>query len=154
MTKKTILLIVITAVLACTAFFIFYNSLLSGTVSNQKSGVIVELIRPIIDPDGRMATYEIQYIVRKTAHFSEFLLLGASLTAVALILSKKIFSPWLFMPMFFTLATAVADEYVQSFTGRSSLVSDIVIDFSGGFCGIVLTVAVFAVIRLIKRKRV
>ena len=153
MTKKIIYITAIFLVLASTAIFIFSNSMLSGEDSNQKSGVIVELIRPIIDPDGRMATYEIQYIVRKTAHFMEFFVFGASLTAISFLIGKKIFTPWIFMPMFLTLAAAVADEYVQSFTGRTSLVSDIVIDFSGGISGIVLAVIIYAIIRAVKNRK-
>lgn len=153
MTKKIIYITAIFLILASTAIFIFSNSMLSGEDSNQKNGVIVELIRPIIDPDGRMATYEIQYIVRKTAHFMEFFVFGASLTAISFLIGKKIFTPWIFMPMFLTLAAAVADEYVQSFTGRTSLVSDIVIDFSGGMSGIVLAVVIYAIIMTINKKK-
>lgn len=153
MIKKVIILSAIILILASTAIFIFSNSMLSGEDSNQKSGVIVDLIRPIIDPDGEMATYEIQYIVRKTAHFTEFFVLGASLTVIAYIIGNKIFTPWIFMPLFLTLAAAVADEYVQSFTGRTSLVSDIVIDFSGGFSGIVLAMIVLGIIKALKAKK-
>lgn len=153
MTKKIIYITAIFLILASTAIFIFSNSMLSGEDSNQKSGVIVELIRPIIDPDGRMATYEIQYIVRKTAHFMEFFVFGASLTAISFLIGKKIFTPWIFMPMFLTLAAAVADEYVQSFTGRTSLVSDIVIDFSGGISGILIAVVIYALIMAINKKK-
>lgn len=153
MLKKILLSSAIVLILASTVIFIFSNSMLSGEDSNQKSGVIVELIRPIIDPDGNMATYEIQYIVRKTAHFMEFFVLGASLTVISFIVSNKIFSPWIFMPMFFTLAGAVADEYVQSFTGRTSLVSDIVIDFSGGMCGIIVTTIIFSIICIAKKHK-
>ena len=126
--------------------------MLSGIDSNKKSGVIVDLIRPVIDPDGNMATYEIQYIVRKTAHFLEFFILGASLTVISFIIGKKILSPWIFMPMFFTLAAAVADEFVQSFTGRTSLVSDIVIDFSGGFSGILLITIIYTITYIVKKE--
>ena len=126
--------------------------MLSGIDSNKKSGVIVDLIRPIIDPDGNMATYEIQYIVRKTAHFLEFFILGASLTVISFIIEKKFLSPWIFMPMFFTLAAAVADEFVQSFTGRTSLVSDIVIDFSGGFSGILLITIIYTITNIEKKE--
>jgi len=153
MVKKILYITTVFLVLASTAVFIFSNSMLSGEDSNQKSGVIVEIIRPIIDPDGHMATYEIQYIVRKTAHFMEFFILGASLTVISFLFGKKVFSPWLFMPMFFTLAAAVADEFVQSFTGRTSLVSDIVIDFSGGMSGIVLTIIIYAIFLAIKKHK-
>ena len=153
MLKKLLFSTAVILIIALTAAFIFSNSMLSGIDSNKKSGVIVDLIRPVIDPDGNMATYEIQYIVRKTAHFLEFFILGASLTVISFIIGKKILSPWIFMPMFFTLAAAVADEFVQSFTGRTSLVSDIVIDFSGGFSGIVLTILIYGVILTVNKSK-
>ena len=44
------------------------------------------------------------------------------------------------------LAVAVLDEFLQGFVGRTSLVSDIVLDFSGALCGIAAMLAVVALL--------
>ena len=149
MRKKTVFIAVAFIILMSTAVFIFSNSMLSGEESNQKSAVIVNIIRPIIDPDGTMEYYKLQDIVRKTAHFGEFFLLGAGLTAIAVLIEKKIFTPWLFMPLFFILLMAVTDEFIQSFTGRTSLVKDVIIDSCGGICGLLFIVCIFAIARAV-----
>lgn len=40
--------------------------------------------------------------------------------------------------LFMILSVAVMDEYLQSFVARTSSVSDILIDFSGGMTGILI----------------
>ena len=121
------------------------------------SGKIVDIIRPLIDPQGDLSTSELQIIVRKTAHFMEFFLCGTCLAIISVIISRKAVSPWIFMPLFITLFTAVSDEFLQRFTGRTSLVTDVLIDFSGGFCGILIVTLAYAIIlavkKLIKKRR-
>ena len=153
MTKKQITLTVLIALTVIFAAVIFYFSMQSGTDSNAESGLIVKLVRPIIDPEGKMTEEEIQYSVRKTAHFTEYFILGALLSAIALIIPLKFPTPWIFMSLFFTLFTAVTDEYIQSFVERTSLVSDIVLDFSGGISANILAVAVFALVCAVKKRK-
>ncbi|MBO4392367.1 MAG: VanZ family protein, partial [Clostridia bacterium] len=70
-----------------------------------------------------------------------------------LIIPLKFPTPWIFMSLFFTLFTAVTDEYIQSFVERTSLVSDIVLDFSGGKSANILAVAVFALVCAVKKRK-
>ena len=153
MTKKQIILAVLIALTVIFVTVIFYFSSKTGTASNAESGRIVKLIRPIIDPEGKMTDEEIQYIVRKTAHFTEYFILGALLSAIALIIPLKFPTPWIFMSLFATLFTAVTDEYIQSLVERTSLVSDVILDFSGGISANILAVAVFAVICAVKKRK-
>ena len=49
--------------------------------------------------------------------------------------------------LFFALLCAVADEFLQSFTGRTSSVRDVLIDFGGALCGMLLTMLVVRGVR-------
>lgn len=124
---------VISALWAC---FIFSNSFKSGTSSDGMSTPIangaVGLFSKLnlnLDPDF------INMIIRKGAHFAEFLLLGVLIALAYKALGKRL-SFYTSQIMFFCLAAGVTDEFIQSFiTGRSSDVRDIVIDFAGGLIG-------------------
>ena len=50
------------------------------------------------------------------------------------------------------MLVAVLDEYIQSFTGRGSTVSDILLDLVGITIGFLLTLAAFYVAVFIKKK--
>lgn len=153
MNKKTVIFIILNVVAVATAVFIFTNSLQSGETSMSASGTIVEWLRAIIAPVRKVSTEKLQYIVRKAAHFAEYFLLGIELSSIMLMISKKIFTPWLFMPLFLTLFTAAIDEFIQSFTGRTSLVSDVLLDFSGGVCALIFISCIYAFISAVKKNR-
>ncbi len=153
MNKKTIIFIILIVLAAATAIFIFSNSLQSGEMSMAESASVIEWLRPIIDPAGRLSLEKLQFIVRKTAHFAEYFLLGLEFSVITLMISKKIFTPWLFMPLFSTLFTAVIDEFIQSFTGRTSLLSDVLLDFFGGVCVFVFYICIYALFSALKKKK-
>lgn len=153
MNKKAIIFIILIVLAAATAIFIFSNSLQSGEMSMAESASVIEWLRPIIDPAGRLSTEKLQFIVRKTAHFAEYFLLGLELSVITLTISKKIFTPWLFMPLFLILFTAVIDEFIQSFTGRTSLLSDVLLDFFGGVCALFFFICIYALISAVKKKK-
>ncbi len=151
--KKQTVKVVFSAVLVCmTVVFIFSNSLRNGEESNRQSGFVTELLQRILDPNGTIEEDIFHYYVRKGAHFTEFSLLGFSLWLLMLSLRDKI---GLFCPgamLFAALATAVTDEFIQSFTGRTSSVTDVLIDFSGALTGFVLPLILSAIIKQIKEK--
>lgn len=124
---------IISAIWAC---FIFSNSFKSGVKSDGMSAPLA---------DGTVSLFSklslnldpafINMIVRKGAHFAEFLLLGVFIALAYKALGKKL-SFYSSQIMFFCLAAGVTDEFIQSFiTGRSSDVRDILIDFAGGLIG-------------------
>ena len=148
--KKQTVKVVFSAVLVCLAVcFIFSNSLKDGEESNRQSGIVMELLRNIFDPTGAMEEDTFHYFVRKGAHFTEFALLGFSLWLLMLSLRDKfgIFCPGVML--FAALATAVTDEFIQSFTGRTSSVTDVLIDFSGALTAFLM----LSLFRVILRKR-
>ena len=53
--------------------------------------------------------------------------------------------------LFIVLAVAVVDEFVQSVVGRTSLITDVLLDFSGAAIGIAVTLIIASFI--FRRKR-
>jgi VanZ family protein len=81
-----------------------------------------------------------EFLIRKAAHFTEYTVLG-----VLLILTLRSFTDRLmqhiFQPLFVGLAVPVTDEFIQLHVdGRAGLITDVILDFSGVFTGLMLTV--------------
>lgn len=156
--KRKFLLFFMTALIISTMVFIFRNALLSGDASNKASVSVAEIIQPIIEPKSSIneqssSDFEaLNALVRKSAHFCEFALLGAELMVLTVIITRKLFGELTFMPLFVALLTGVTDEYLQLFTTRTSAVSDIIIDFGGSISGMVFAAVLFSVLMIKKRK--
>ena len=155
--KKNIVFAVMLALLtALTVVYIFRNSLTVGEVSNAKSGAVAEAVRPVVDPGASIPENTFNALVRKAAHIVEFGALGCELMGLTLItarIRKRRAAAYICTPMFVTLLVAVADEYIQLFTGRTSAVGDVLTDFAGSMAGIIITGAAYAVHRAARRKR-
>lgn len=130
--------------------FIFSNSLKGSQASNNASGRLADIfgraIRAIFGEDTN-----VNYVIRKGAHLTEFALLGALTLALVKSLTDYTGKKLLFCGFFGTLSVAVIDEYIQSFTGRTSLVSDVILDFSGAILGMVVAFLLYNVIRKCRR---
>lgn len=150
-TRQKTAIAIIGVLLVLSVIFIFSNSFESGARSNAVSGRFAKLfggvIRALFGEDAN-----VNYIVRKCAHIAEFALLGAlTLTFVKLLTEytgKKLF----FCGLFGTLLVAVIDEYIQSFTGRTSMVGDILLDFFGAVLGMVAAFLLYIVIRKCRKQ--
>lgn len=125
--KKTMLLILLVVIVT---MFIFSNSFMNSKESNATSGVIVELVRPLVEFIAG-SDADVNFIVRKGAHLTEFFALGF-LVLLAVFEIKKEFLGFGF---FYVLFVGVTDEFIQSFSDRTSSVSDVLIDFSGAMLG-------------------
>ncbi len=149
--KKYYLAIValILILIALTATFIFDNSVQSGEESRENSDKIASWIRPILDPNNTMSDEDFNRLVRKTAHFIEFGVLGVGLGILAEYLRKRHNRKFVAMPLFVALAVAVTDEFIQSFAGRSSMISDVLIDFGGAVAGMIFAFLAFCLISVI-----
>jgi len=99
--------------------------------------------------------YILEYgaFVRKTAHFLEYAALGAECSALAILLRGKIFGSLTWMAAFVPLFVAVIDEFVQGFVGRTSSVSDVLLDFCGACCGIAFAMIIAAIVKRIAHRR-
>jgi len=132
--------------------FIFSNSLQDGTSSISVSDSIASGVKPLVDPSEKIDFSKFQMIIRKLAHAIEFCALGASLGGLMYSIQQAEKQRCrVFMILFWALGTATADEYIQSFTGRTSSVEDIIIDFSGAVVGIILTSLAVIVINKVRR---
>lgn len=140
-------LIVAFVLTAMAIAFVFYNSMQDSEESHRASGIIEEFVKPIIykicgdDAD-------INYIVRKGAHLTEFCLLGLSVMGVVFTVGRKYFGYGLFS----VLLVAVVDEYIQSFFDRTSSVKDVLIDFTGAMIGFAIGAIIFLIAQKTKKK--
>ena len=145
-TKQKTLLIILAILTLTTVVFIFSNSLKSGEESREASGRFAEIfggaIRFFFGEDA-----DVNYVVRKGAHLTEFALLGALTFLLVRALTEFSGVKLLSCGFFGTLAVAVIDEYIQTFTGRTSLVSDVLIDFAGALLGMLAAFLCYIVIR-------
>ena len=118
--------------------FIFYQSSLTRVESNGVSLHLLEWIYPLffwIEQD------VLHGLLRKSAHFTEFFILGLSLHWP--LSSKQIFIYGLFC-----LLVPACDEMIQYFTpGRAAMITDCMIDASGMIC------AWLAISTLTRRKK-
>ena len=143
-------LLLLLAVLAVLAF-IWGNSLDSAAESSLKSGRMRELIQPLLEllvGQGNVT----DHLVRKLAHFTEFAVLGALL----LLLTAAAFRVRLQSVvncLFFLMAAAQTDETIQIFTGRGPQIQDVWLDFAGGFTGLLVMLALWALLRRAFRSR-
>ena len=123
------------ATLAFTGF-IFYNSSLPAPVSDETSYYFVNLIAWInAFLDKPVPLPEMNHYIRKTAHFTEYFVQSLLLcNAFQSDRTDRRNSHCCILLL--SLMTAVLDEYIQLFSpGRSGQVTDILLDFSGGFSG-------------------
>lgn len=133
-------------VLLLTLCFIWGNSLQSSEASGQLSGSVRLFLE-------RMLTHPVnEFFLRKAAHFSEYALLGAELSALLCLLRDKNGNPLARgrnladFPAFGFLAAAL-DETIQIFTGRGSSLLDVWLDTAGFLTGFFLTVLLFYLFR-------
>lgn len=132
--------------------FIFSQSVMSHTASEQESGRVLTAVLSLlaglgieINPDA------LHIIVRKAAHFVEFAALGICTGGYALNLGYLHERKYLALPAWLTLAVAVSDEFIQGFSGRVSMVSDVVLDYSGALFGLLIVMGCVFVKNKIKR---
>lgn len=132
--------------------FILSNSLKPASVSGPDSQSIVDVINSFFQ-NINIPLSLTNHILRKTAHFAEFFLLGALTSCTFKVFREKPCKS-LFTILFIGLATAVADETVQLFIeGRGSQVSDVLLDFSGALTGTLLTLLFFIILAKHSRKK-
>ena len=135
--------------------FIYGNSMQTGEESRQTSDAVVEVVKPIVDPKDEIEDETFSTIIRKLAHFTEFFWLGMAICGVMLSARAYPRLAWLRASeaVLFLLLCAVADEFLQSFTGRTSSVRDVLIDFGGALSGLLLTYLAVRGVRWLCRKR-
>ncbi|MCD7750010.1 MAG: VanZ family protein [Oscillospiraceae bacterium] len=97
--------------------------------------------------DEHILSQSASYLVRKAAHFTEYMILGV---LMCLLLSKPNGKPRFWWPEVMCFAVASIDETIQLFSeGRGAAFRDVMIDLSGATFGVILA----AIVLLILRKR-
>lgn len=136
------------------SLWIFGNSLKNGVESDKDSSRVIERVKPVIDPQNKISREIFNFTVRKTAHFTEYCFLGMCSTALTFAIFLKKQKKYYLLPFMFTLFNGAFDEIIQSQTGRTSSIVDVLIDFCGAIFGIVLfTAAVWLVKAAFNRKK-
>ena len=106
---KTTYRIITALLLILWVAFIFSNSMDNADASTLKSGAVLALLRRIFGSEGAALT---EFIVRKTAHFTEFAIEGVLLFLVVKGYTTR---PLRFLgwPLLTGLMTALTDETIQ-----------------------------------------
>lgn len=127
------------ALVAAWVLFIWSRSLFSGPESSAQSGFVVELLRPAFEALGMTDVDLMTFVVRKTAHFSEYAVLGVLLALTHVSGRRAI--PW--PQALLGVAVAAADESIQLFVpGRSGQPTDVLIDTCGMLSGLAIAALV------------
>lgn len=145
--------------------FIFYMSGTNGEISHQESTKIVSFIKnsevKIQDKvenkttnenskvdkntinEQQMKENKLDYIIRKNAHAFMYMILSYLVSAIFFVFNKRGKDAIIYI-LFICLFYAVIDEFHQSFVpGRTSLVSDVLVDFSGALIGLIFLYLVY-----------
>ncbi len=125
----------ITIILLLVAIFI-----LSAQPADKSNALSKSVTENILKDPTEQAVKDWNETVRKTAHFSLYLLLGMSVAGLCLCYPLAGWKRWL-ITLVFCLCYAVSDEIHQIFVpGRGCEFTDVVIDFAGSLCGCILVI--------------
>jgi Predicted integral membrane protein len=126
------------AILMVYILFIFSNSMKPADISSVDSGKALELARHLLAASGAEASWLTDHIIRKTAHFSEYTLLGAILFCCVRSCEFTGERRW-FIHLTVGYAVPFLDETIQLFIkGRSGQISDVWLDCAGVAFGTLL----------------
>ena len=130
----TLFRILFTLFVLWTILFIFRNSLESGVLSSARSQAVTAAVNQHL---GRVGLSPLSNaLVRKLAHFGEYLLLGFGYTLCLRVYTRR-YIRHISWPLLLGLRVAHVDETLQCYVaGRSSSLRDVWIDFAGCGCGV------------------
>ncbi len=152
---RTVLIILTVAVMVVIFILSADNADESNAKSDLISGSVIETVLAFFHLEGEKAEIFIDncvMIVRKTAHFTEYAVLGFLLFSVceSFFIKRKIAIP---VSLCSGALYAVSDEIHQSFVpGRSCLISDMILDTAGVMAGIIVLIVFIAIIKKYKNK--
>ena len=155
-------------VFALWTIMIFYLSSQPPDVSHSQSGMAVRLLRKVNDVFditdtvlykrleglvkdtllmGRYKTSNA--VLRKSAHFGVYFILGILCSSFGYIYSRKVLMGFL-LGISLPVTIAVLDEFNQGFVGRTSSLSDVIIDGAGAFTGTIAVICIIIVLKIAK----
>lgn len=155
-TALTVWRVVLTAVCAAVTSWIFWNSSLSADDSTDQSSPITDALNNFLRSLNIPLTLD-ENAVRKTAHFTEYAILGALLAVtVYLYVKEKRHKRGLTAAFALPIGAVVAvcDELIQTASaGRSCEVRDMFIDFSGILFSTLIVIGIISLREKRKRKK-
>ena len=127
--------------------FIFSRSMQTGSESSEASGRLTTLLRGLL---GGIPISE--YLVRKLAHFAEYMILSIPATMALLLMNRRWLLP---LAWIYAILVAFADEFVvQAMTaGRGPQFTDVLIDGAGALAGLLVTVTALLILRRLRGQR-
>ncbi len=140
---------IINAALCCLILLITSLILLNSTKDYETSHNLSANITEMVTKHDSENSREAEAFVRKFAHLAEFMLLGIAVMCLVQHLKKNYYGG----ACFYVLSVAVIDEHIQSFSGRTSSTSDIMLDFIGFMIGFSIALLFVWIIKLIKMKK-
>lgn len=147
--------VVFTLALAGCIWFIFSNSMAVAQVSSASSGRVLTLLQGALRRLGHPALAQrlTQHVVRKMAHFCEYMLEGFLFMLCMRVYSRHPLRH-ITVPMLGGVLTALTDETIQLYSpGRSSQVTDVWLDSVGVLAGILAALVLMALCRLLFHHR-
>lgn len=141
---------------ALAAGFILFNGTQHAGDSNSRSDVITEVVEDVLKDTFRVDPVvhdDVSYFVRKAAHVTEYLLFGLFCGLAAFFARLCGHRLEIFLPVSLVLLLGITDEFLQSFSDRTSQVGDVLFDGAGGIIGILLAALVYALVRRGARKK-
>lgn len=126
---------------------IWRNSIATGGESGSLSADVAHFLLQYVNDAGFSVPFDtFHFYVRKLAHFSEYFMLAVLITfsswACPLIKRKRL------QPLPFWITVPCIDEAIQHFIpGRYGSFSDVAIDMSGFFCGMIAAYILILIIR-------
>ena len=115
--------------------FIFHNSMTPAVESSRQSGAVVRAVVAALGNLGLEGGWVTEHLVRKTAHFVEYAVLGVILWN-CLRAYRMENQRWLLWQLWLGTVIPLMDETIQLFTeGRSGQISDVWLDMSGVLAG-------------------
>lgn len=142
--------------------FIFTMSAQDSKTSSNTSGSVIVFIAKILTADFELLSPEsqaqiissYQFVVRKIAHFSIYLVLGLCVSVFTFTFERiKRFWQY-FLSAGIALLYAISDEIHQLYVpGRVGAITDVLIDFSGTITGLLLLFLILLIIKVSKNKK-
>ena len=111
---------------------IFFMS--SDENSDKKTTVISNEIHSTVKTS-KISVDQIDFYIRKSSHFFEYMVLCVLLLKTSGVYNLKLKDSVIYI-LFLCLLIANLDEFYQSFTGRTSMVRDSLIDLGGSLIGL------------------
>ena len=134
---------------------IFYFSSQSGPVSTQLSDSVISAVTEKNDPLSKDMWQKLNVIIRKSAHFIEYMSLGAAFAfGLRFSVAGASTIKYILLSTLFSAVYAVSDEIHQYFVpGRACMLTDVGIDTIGSLSGAVLMILFLTIVIKIYEKR-